>query len=677
MTEIATPRGLRVLQRVVLPMQGNLDVVPLYVETNMDRGANLAPVDTERRSDDDTEQQQTTTVASATPGEIESAVRFGTQATSPGDLAARRTARISAGRRVSFGSYFNAFPASYWRRWTVVEDVVLRVRVEGECTIIVYRSTAKGASHPVQSIVVDSDEPETVEVKLPLAQFIDGGWYWFDIAAASRGVTLIEADWATRTDRLNHGRFSIAMTTFNRPDYCLDNLRVLGEAPDVLEVLDHIYVADQGTDHVEDQDDFTDATKALGTKLRVIRQGNIGGSGGFSRGMDETVREGSSDYVLVLDDDVVTEPESMLRAVTFADLARRPTIVGGHMFSMYDRSVLHSFGETIARYNFWWGAAPRTVHEHDFGRRNLRNTQWLHRRVDVDYNGWWMCLIPTSVIRDLGLSLPVFIKWDDAEYGLRAKAAGVPVVSMPGVAVWHVPWQDKNDALDWQAYFHLRNRLVTALLHSPYPRGGSVISENMEYQIRHLLSMQYSTARLRLLAIEDVLAGPEHMHADILTKMGQLRELRKGFADSQTRPDIEAFPDVKRLKPPRRGKEPTSPTNKVGLFIKAALGAVRQVLPVSELSKEHPAMVVPSQDAQWWLLSNADGALVSSADGTSTSWYQRDPELFRTLMSQSVAAHARLSREWPKLRKRYVDAAADFTSPGRWRATFEASAPKD
>ena len=260
MTEIETPRGLRILQRVVLPLQGNLDVVPLYVETNMDRGANLTPVDTERRSGND-DQQQTTAVASATPGEVESAVRFGTQATSTGDLAARRTARITAGRRVSFGSYFNAFPASYWRRWTVVEDILLRVRVEGECTIIVYRSTAKGASHPVESIVVDSDEPETVEIKLPLSQFIDGGWYWFDIAAASRGVTLIEADWATRTDRLDHGRFSIAMTTFNRPDYCLDNLRVLAEAPDVLDVLDHVYVVDQGTNHVEAHDDFTDATR--------------------------------------------------------------------------------------------------------------------------------------------------------------------------------------------------------------------------------------------------------------------------------------------------------------------------------------------------------------------------------------------------------------------------------
>ena len=27
-----------------------------------------------------------------------------------------------------------------------------------------------------------------------------------------------------------------------------------------------------------------------------------------------------------------------------------------------------------------------------------------------------------------------------------------------------MPWTDKNDALDWQIYFHERNRIITALL---------------------------------------------------------------------------------------------------------------------------------------------------------------------------------------------------------------------
>jgi galactofuranosylgalactofuranosylrhamnosyl-N-acetylglucosaminyl-diphospho-decaprenol beta-1,5/1,6-galactofuranosyltransferase len=668
-------QGVRVLQRVVFPTQGNLDVVSLYVETKLDQGPVLDALDLEELAGDKKNDDTQSVITSAVPGEAQSAVRFGIegQAVSTGDIAGRRSAIVSAGRRVSLGAYFNAFPASYWRRWSVLEEVLLRLRVQGEGTIIVYRSTARGHSHPVESLYIDADTPQDYELTLPLNQFIDGGWYWFDIAAGARDVTLVEADWAARTDRVRSGRLSIGITTFNRPDFCVDGLRVLGESPDVLDVLDQIYVVDQGTQRVEDHPEFAEGTKAISDKLQVIRQGNLGGSGGFSRAMDETVRAGASDYVLLLDDDVITEPESMLRAVTFADLARRPTIVGGHMFSLYDRSVLHAFGETVARYNFWWGSAPNTKQGHDFGRRSLRHTPWLHRRVDVDYNGWWMCLIPTVTVRELGLALPVFIKWDDAEYGLRAREAGFPTVSLPGVAVWHVPWQDKNDALDWQAYYHLRNRLVAALLHSPYERGGAVVTENLEHQIKHLLSMQYSTATMRLMAMEDILAGPDHLHRDLPRKMAELRELRRQFPDSRSETDIEAFPTVRRLKPPKRGKEPTSPTNKVGLFVKAALGAVRQVRPVGELAHRHPQLVVPYQDAEWWLLSNVDGALVSAADGTSTAWYQRDPAKFRTLLQRSVTLHGRMLRDWQSLREQYRAAVADFTSPEEWRKTFDSA----
>jgi galactofuranosylgalactofuranosylrhamnosyl-N-acetylglucosaminyl-diphospho-decaprenol beta-1,5/1,6-galactofuranosyltransferase len=666
--------ALRVLQRVVFPMRGDLDVVPLYVETNLERGAAVAA----------TERVVAAGAAAAEPGEADlpaavvetqSAVRFSATARGMGDIEGRRSAAIAAGSRVSFGSYFNAFPAGYWRRWTVIEDVVLRMRVVGDCTVIVYRSTAQGHSYPVQSTYVEGDAD--FEMTLPLDRFIDGGWYWFDIAAGSREVQLEWAEWAARTERTTSGRFSIGITTFNRTDFCVRGLAVLSDATDVLDVLDRVYVVDQGTDRVVDHPDFAVATKPLEERLQVIEQGNLGGSGGFARAMDETVSAGASDYVLLLDDDVVTEPESMLRAIAFADLARRPTVVGGHMFSLYDRTVLHAFGESVAQYNWWWGASPHTKQSHDFGRRNLRNTPWLHQRVDVDYNGWWMCLIPTTLVRELGLSLPVFIKWDDAEYGLRAKASGYPTVSLPGVAVWHVPWQDKNDALDWQAYYHLRNRLVSALLHSPYPRGGSLVSENLEYQIRHLLSMQYSTAKLRVMAIEDVLAGPDHLHRDLPTKLAELRALRMQYPDARTETDLERFPRARRAKPPKRGKDPEPPKNSAALLVKAALGALRQLRPVDEAAHLHPEAVVANQNAEWWLLSNMDGALVSTADGTSTAWYQRDPRQFMTLMRHSAAIHARLLREWPQLSKQYRAAAAEFTSVQRWRETFAASAPPD
>ncbi len=665
--------ALRTLQRVVFP-GGDLDVVPLYVETNLERGAGELASEMAAQALTGSKATASVPVANAAVGEAQSSIRFG--ADLPAYLAEeagpRRSALISPGRRVSFATYFNAFPASYWRRWTTVTSVTLRVRLAGESKIVLYRSTAKGFSYPVETISVDADEPETIERTLPLAPFIDGGWYWFDIVAGPRGTTLIEAEWVAEAEPARAGRVSIGITTYNRPDYMLDGLRTLGDAAEVHELLDKVYVIDQGTERVTGQPGFGDAAKKLGDLLQVIEQGNIGGSGGFARSMDETVRAGQSDYVLLMDDDVKLDPEGILRAVTFADLARRPTIVGGHMFSLYDRSLLHAFAEAIAPYKWWWGTAPNTKSRHDFGRRNLRNTPWLHRRADADYNGWWMCLIPAHIIREIGLALPVFIKWDDAEYGVRAGRHGYPTVSLPGVASWQVTWDDKDDARDWQAYYHLRNRVVTALLHSPVRHGGSLLRESLERQLQSLLSMQYSTAALRLMAIEDVLTGPAHLHRDIGTKLTQLRELRARFTDAQSAADIESFPPARR-RAPEAVKDSTTPTNKFNLLTKAASGTVRQFKAPRKGARQRPQMALPYQDASWWVLVKLDSALVSTAEGTSVAWCRRDPKLFRSLGWRSVVMHARLRRRWSRLAAEYRAAAAGFTSPERWRETFEAS----
>jgi galactofuranosylgalactofuranosylrhamnosyl-N-acetylglucosaminyl-diphospho-decaprenol beta-1,5/1,6-galactofuranosyltransferase len=664
-------KTMRVLQRVVFPSD-DLDVVPLYAETKMERGAGelTAEMLMNALGKGGPPMSSSASADNAITGEAQTSIRFG--AATPGGLVGevlpRRTAAITPDRRVSFATYFNAFPASYWRRWTKVEAVTLRIRLAGEATIVIYRSAAKGHSHPIETIRVHNDEPQTIERTLSLVPFIDGGWYWFDIVAGPRGTTLIEADWAAPADPVPPGRVSIGITTFNRASYLLDLLRSIGDAPDTLELLDAVYVVDQGTAKVKDHPDFADATKELGEKLHVIEQGNLGGSGGFSRAMDETLRAGTSHYVLILDDDIRLEPESVLRAGTFADLARKPTIVGGHMFSMYDPSVLHAYAEVVAAKKWWWGAAPGTRPRHDFGRRNLRNTPWLHRRADSDYNGWWTCLIPTKIITEIGLSLPVFIKWDDAEYALRARKSGYPTVSMPGVAAWHVPWMDKNDALDWQAYYHLRNRLVTALLHSQFSHGGQLVYESAERQLQNLLSLQYSTAALRLLAVEDVLSGPGHLHRDLPVKMAQLRELRQPYSDAQSSADINSFPP-----PRRRPAEYKPPTDKIGLMRRLIVGVAHQLRPVRESARKRPQVALPHIDSPWYVLSKLDSALVSLPDGTGASWYQRDPKVLRSLGWRSAVMHWRLRRRWPKLAAQYRAACPDFTSPQRWRETFAVS----
>src|SRR5262249_40501958 len=205
------------------------------------------------------------------------------------------------------------------------------------------RAGPGGPGSRCETIRVDPDAPVWVERTLPLAPFIDGGWYWFDIVAGPQGTTVIKAEWAVPAEPAPGGRISLGFTTFNRADFMVEHLRTLGSTPEVLDLIDAVYVAGQAPGPRAAHPDFAASAKGRGDKLRIIEQGNIGGSGGFSRAMDETVRAGDSDYLLILDDDIILEPESILRAATFADLARKPTIVGGHMFSLYDRSVLHAY----------------------------------------------------------------------------------------------------------------------------------------------------------------------------------------------------------------------------------------------------------------------------------------------------------------------------------------------
>jgi galactofuranosylgalactofuranosylrhamnosyl-N-acetylglucosaminyl-diphospho-decaprenol beta-1,5/1,6-galactofuranosyltransferase len=294
----------------------------------------------------------------------------------------------------------------------------------------------------------------------------------------------------------------------------------------------------------------------------------------------------------------------------------------------------------------------------------------MHRRIDVDYTAWWMCLIPLEVIKSIGYSLPLFIKWDDAEFGLRAGKAGFPTVSLPGMAVWHMPWTEKDDRLDWQAYFHLRNNLVVAMLHSPFPRGGRMIRESLEHQAAHLISMQYSAVHLRNLAIEDVLRGPEHLHATLATVLPAVRAIRTTYPDAQAKSDVAAFPPPRRRKPPRKDREPSAPTSPPAIALTAALGVVRQLLSPATDTRRHPEALVPAMDARWWRLSTLDSAVVSSADGTSASWYRRDRAHFTQLAQTSLDLHRRLLAEWPALSRRYQNASEDLVSPQSWAATF-------
>lgn len=658
MSGTAALKNWTTLQRVILPSADQMDTVSLYVDAGTASGIRLRENDELARTPKLPEQKLQMFSSGSREAHFE-------------DLLTRQSMRVRSGEQMSFGTYFNAFPASYWRRWTSIRDVRLVVRTSGTGTVTVYKSNARGSVQRVDGKHVEGAETSVFD--LTLKPFGDGGWYWFDLAASTGELLLERGEWQAESSRDTKGQVTLQITTMNKPDFCLNNARILAENPDVLENVKEILIVDQGTRKVEEEDGFASVRESLGGKLRVINQANLGGSGGFARGMYEAVENGS-DYVLLLDDDIVVEPESIVRLLTFADHCRKPTIVGGHMFDLYNRSVLHTFGEVVDPFRI----VPSLPHadmevRHDFSIANLRQTAWLHRRVDVDYNGWWMCLIPTEVIREIGLSLPLFIKWDDAEYGLRAREAGFATVSLPGAAVWHVSWIDKDDLVGWQAYFHERNRLITTLIHSPYPKGGRVLRESVQSDVKHLVSMQYFTEHGRIEALKDILKGPGDLHKVLGSKLPEINGLKAKYPDAQLKDDVDDFPAPKLGRGPMGGTVVGMPSKKE-LIPWGIKTVARQLIkaPGPE-SAERPQGYLAHRDNRWFRVAHYDSVIVSNAEGTGASWYQRDPQKLKSMLTEATRLHLRLFREWERLAQEYRAAVTEVSSMESWKKTFDAA----
>ncbi len=581
-------------------------------------------------------------------------------------VESRETAEFAAGDEVSFATYFNAFPASYWRRWTSLTSVTLRVRLSGACRIDVYRSKADGTIIHASGAAV-SGEDRVVELDLDLTPFRDGGWYWFDVTADDQ-LRIEEAGWYADREPDRAGRLAVGICTYNRPVDCVAAVATIAADPVVSAELSAVVVADQGNRKVRDDAHFPDVAAALGDRLRLVEQGNLGGSGGFSRAMHEALQNTDATHILFLDDDVQLEADSLHRALTFSRFTADPMLVGGQMLALQDRSVLHTMGEVVDRYQFLYRPAAYAVTAHDFAEASLRQTPALHRRVDVDYNAWWMCLIPREAAEQLGLPLPLFIKWDDAEYGLRAGAAGFRTVTLPGAAIWHLAWTDKDDVSDWQAYFHARNRLIVASLHSPHKRGGGIVRSSIKADLKHLLKMEYAAVALHVKAYTDFLAGPSAVFPALPTALPDVRAQQASFTDGRVVTDRAEIPEP--LMPAVVTEGMARPPVGPKAILRAALRALQtNVRPVSAPA-DRPQLEVSAQDAQWFLLARLDSATVGTADGRGVTFRRRDPAAFWRLAKESVRLNVEIARRFPQATAEYKAAYGELTSAENWEKVF-------
>ena len=260
--------------------------------------------------------------------------------------------------------------------------------------------------------------------------------------------------------------------------------------------------------------------------------------------MYEAVENGS-DYVLLLDDDIVVEPESIVRLLTSSrTTARSRHIVGGHMFDLYDRSVLHTFGEVVNPYRIVPALPPTPTG--DAARLRVANL----RQTPVDAPARGRGLQRLVDVPDPHRSHPGDRSVAAAVHQMGRRRIRRSVPRTHGFATVSLPGCGRlARVLDRQG----RPRGVAGVLPRTQPvdlradpqpvpevRRRASCENSIQSDVKHLVSMQYFTEQGRIEALKDLLRTDR-------------RPARHAAAPScrKSAPEGSSFPDAQ-LKDERR-----------------------------------------------------------------------------------------------------------------------------
>ncbi|QNP29377.1 glycosyltransferase family 2 protein [Cylindrospermopsis curvispora] len=197
--------------------------------------------------------------------------------------------------------------------------------------------------------------------------------------------------------------------------------------------------------------------------VKVLQTGdNLGGSGGFSYGMDY-VKELEYDYVWLLDNDVRLDTQSLLNLVDTLNYYPDIGLVGSQIRKLDQPNIIQDLGMFIyykkahVKGNF----SDNTI---ESAINNLSHLNSQTGYIDVDFCSAASLLVRKEVIQQIGVFEDYFLHFDDTEWCLRAKKVGWSVVVNPSSIVWHSspdfkqrPWisyyDERNLCYCWQKYF--------------------------------------------------------------------------------------------------------------------------------------------------------------------------------------------------------------------------------
>ncbi len=420
---------------------------------------------------------------------------------------------FSARGSFDFTTFFNALSVAKWRKYTVAEGFGLHLQVRGgACSITqTWADSFSWYSSRIEETRIEVPASDTwLDIEVDLASVSNAAVEGFILE--TQGDVELRGGYyyaSVPEDGVREVELALCTTTFKKEEFITRNIELVKK-----EILDSPEpIAEHFHMHVVDNGRTLDPSRLEGRNVSIYPNDNVGGAGGFARGMICAMeQEPKATNVLLMDDDVLISAESIIRTFNLLRIVNdvySGAFLSGAMMNMDEPNIRWEDMGFIGRNGKYYPLKP-------MGRMDVLNDLVESETFDIPsylpgyedqaqhYAAWWYCVIPMSAIEENGLPLPIFVRGDDVEYSRRCKPE---FMTLNGICVWHLSFHLRYNAAQ-ERYQMTRNcfigQFTTDIAEEECFEAD--LKKNVELELK---KFNYASAELILQGFEDFLRGPE------------------------------------------------------------------------------------------------------------------------------------------------------------------------
>ncbi|GAL12846.1 hypothetical protein JCM19233_3840 [Vibrio astriarenae] len=331
-------------------------------------------------------------------------------------------------------------------------------------------------------------------------------------------------EFVTTTEKVRDVKLGIVITHFNRKPYVIPAIKRIKKQllsdPEFAEKVE-LFVIDNSQNLTNEE--------TIGAK--VIPNLNLGGSGGFTRGLKTLHDNGDYTHCLFMDDDASCEIESIKRAISFLELSEidNQAVSGGLLRELEPWRLI----EKGAKFN----SMARPLN-HNFDMREVNDLLLAGNCQErPDYGAWWFFMFPISEVEHY--PFPFFVRGDDIQFSLRNN---FDIATFNGVACFGDDFGLKSSPMT--RYLDTRHTLVQNIA----IEGKSLkeqVSNFLKFYKIALLSYNYDSARAATYALNDFIEGHRFWVDNIDMSEIRSRFAAEGFNEKLVDVDIHDIEPVR------------------------------------------------------------------------------------------------------------------------------------